>query len=340
MKSWLNKLTGRSAGSFKIPIRAMNRTPYFVYLPDPSPPSDKELRATILAWWSAHASPEMAARGSQLFDGGMLIPIPLDLHAFPPCLTIRDAVAVDHPDVSKSLAAARSCLSLWASDTLSDPRVGLLFGRAGARAVAVAAQGVAVDATTAEVLNLDPALRESRRDLADEITIVPIKGSTPGTLSPRTAGAAKYGIPELQVCNVPRGIEYHITKLLMGAAYVFAKLAEVEADRKADHASHIVATSPITITGEGVGRAMGPAARFIFTQAQKVEVGFQFHPPTKPRPDIGVPDYVPFIDVISAGSFDGLVELLPPGQQSLSAGSRHWVEHLSLQLGLGSSATG
>jgi hypothetical protein len=339
LKSLLGRFTGGSASSFKIPIQPVTRTPYFVYLPAPGIPSDDDIRSAIITYWTTHSPADMCTMGRQFMDAGMLVPIPLDLNEFPACRVMRDVTAVQHPDLQTKLAGVSACLSLWASDSLGDPRVGLLFGRAAARAIAAARGGVALDAVTGEVLSADSdAPAEPHRALADEVVILPVPGSNAQILSPRTAGAAKYGIPEVQVADVPTGIEYHVGKLLLGAALAIGRMAEAEANRAGDRAKNITVRSPVTVTGEDVARAMGTAKRFMFTMAQKIEIPIHYIAPTQRRPNVGIPNYVPFLSDTDAGAYDGIIELRPPSETPTSG--KHWVEELSMKLGLGASATG
>lgn len=106
-----------------------------------------------------------------------------------------------------------------------------MFGRAGARAVAAARAGVALDASTGEHLACEGDVHKSNWAIADENVVLSQPGSTPGLISPRTAGVAKYGIPELQIMDVQPGIQYHVSKLLLGAACSLARIAEAEAER-------------------------------------------------------------------------------------------------------------
>lgn len=334
--------------SFELPIRSMIRVPYFIYLPCPleSVPKLEELRKVVLKFWKKHTESDIGKVGEEMLEQNFLYveePVEAD---DPFAQAFADFIGGLEEPASvggRRLRDAQSCLQLWASDLITEPRIGSWFGILGVTAIAMAYKGVALDASTGQIMPLTPPPDHpisvyQELAIAGHTTAVPDFDAKGRLKSIRTIGLGKYGLPEMEMRGLEGADQNEVATLMMGSAYALYQKAAQAAEEGGPEGADTLRVGPrIEVSAADVALGFAGLRNIPVPEEQQgrhVALDIAYKRGKQPRPEELPEGFVPFLLDVGREEYDGLLRLGPAPKRGQPKDSS-WVHEAVAQLGLG-----
>jgi hypothetical protein len=254
----------------------------------------------VTAGLDARLASPVGVAARMMLDAGTVTVTAVPSSSLPPFgVRLQEYPEVD-PELVRVVSAAGEFVMIRAVSSPGWPPMHEWAGRACAAVVAAEAAVPLVDTATPQVLTADAALRtlpaaeDARFRLADWMLVLQSAGS--GGLGLTTKGLGRFGLPELQVRNVPPQLGRAWTRVLNGVA---SRLLGTWHDALRDQAGLAFAQLPelLEVREDDIARAYDTPG----TSGPAVTVRLTFDP----SPEEGA---------------DGVVSIQPPDDYSASAG--------------------
>ena len=257
-------------------------------------------QARVAAGLDARLASPVGVAARMMLDAGTVTVTAVPSSSLPPFGVRRQEYPEVDPELVRVVSAAGEFVMIRAVSSPGWPPMHEWAGRACAAVVAAEAAVPLVDTATPQVLTADAALRtlpaaeDARFRLADWMLVFQSAGS--GGLWLTTKGLGRFGLPELQVRNVPPQLGRAWTRVLNGVA---SRLLGTWHDALRDQAGLAFAQLPelLEVREDDIAQAYDTPG----TSGPAVTVRLTFDP----SPEDGA---------------DSLVSIQPPDDYSASAG--------------------
>lgn len=207
----------------RIPLPAELETRYVVYFAPGhrAVPHPEHVKAALYAWLERYARGPIRPDISGLVAAGSLNCIIGERSLLPvEPQELLTGHGIEDGEERRRLAEATHLIVLLTPDAMVHPRVGFLAGLAAARAVASAANGVALDPEVPRLLPVEtytqPFPEDARINVTDHILLV--TEDQRGRVRLVSKGLSKFGLPEVEICAIPPGLGTALMPVANGVA--------------------------------------------------------------------------------------------------------------------------
>lgn len=283
MPNWLRR-AGYANPLVSIPVRYKVTAIYQVYFVGAGslPPDPAALLKSSAASRDDHVSASLIRGMSELWDRylfHMQVARVEELPFQPPIGILRHTGLGELEE--RVLGAATHGVVLGCGDLNTPPRLGLWSALALALAVAAQLDGVIFDPDALRILNRKSAIgwfNELALIAASQHIVVPFStGHGNGLGLMTTRGMEKFGLPDLELRDVPLGLDKLAVMMTAVAQFLVESVLRTAVERKAEIAS-VVVPAEISIDRALFHRAHGSFAELDADSSPLVHVGLNFDP--------------------------------------------------------------
>ena len=260
---WFNLFRRRSPGG---PIRLKPEEPVaidYVVLAqiDGDAPSPESLTEIVGAWVPEHVGEPIGPHLTGWIERGLLQCLPIARQGGPPLppVDLLRHFGVDDEQERRYESATHMVL-LRSFDRLKPPRLGLWAARAAARAIAEEFTGVIFDPALLKLHPIDtidaPIPVNGGIHVTDHL-VVPFSVNQKGLGWITTKGMSRFGLPELEVRDVPPDLPNAIVPIVNGVAAALVRQVHGAGTIDSDKPMELQIGPEIRLETEDVARAYG-----------------------------------------------------------------------------------
>jgi uncharacterized protein YegJ (DUF2314 family) len=233
-------LSNRSAGPIRVPLPELVQIQYGVYFRAAAStvPCPDQIRSLLELWLGDHASEKLRAAITAAAGSGLLRVESRDTRGAPaPPEALLRHLGAGAEEIRRFQEATHMVL-VEMPERVGTPFAGLWTATAAARAVARALDGVIFDPELPRLLpvaiSAEPLPADGRVEVTEQI-ILPFSVDERGRGWMTTKGLGKFGLPELEIRDVPANLDEMLMTLVNGMArHLIARTArEVNGGRPA-----------------------------------------------------------------------------------------------------------